>query len=70
MYANTMNLKHNLKLSKKEIKQSCRNAIMIKVSDRIHNLSDMLQTWEFTPEKIDKKIIETEKFLLKIAKEI
>lgn len=48
-----------------------KNAIYVKIADRINNLSDILNSGEkWTFERIEKKLIETEESILKIAKEI
>jgi len=45
----------------------CRRSINVKLADRLHNLRTL---WHMSKKKIDKKIDETEKYLLWIADEV
>lgn len=69
-YATSLNKKYNLLLNKEKLERITKNAIYIKLSDRINNLSDMKIAWKDDPERIETKLIETEKKLLPIAKEL
>lgn len=55
--------------SKEDFKIIIHNTIIIKLADRIHNLNDLPKSWKYNCSKIEKKLIETEKYLLPIAKE-
>lgn len=46
-----------------------KNAIYVKISDRINNLRDISIAWSDNPERIEKKLKETEESILKLAKE-
>lgn len=58
---------HNVLLSSDEISEVARNAIQVKLADRIHNLSTQ---WDpNNTEKVIRKIEETEKHFYNIAEE-
>ncbi|MDD2870650.1 MAG: hypothetical protein PHS49_01560 [Candidatus Gracilibacteria bacterium] len=59
----------NLHFSKEDFKIIIYNTIIIKLADRIHNLNDIAYAWADKPERIEKKLLETETYLLPIAKE-
>ncbi len=59
----------NLEFSREDFKIIIYNTIVIKLSDRIHNLNDIAEAWSNNPSKIEKKLLETEKYLLDLAKE-
>lgn len=67
--AQEINKKYTLRLSEIDIYEVAQNAIEIKIADRSHNLNDM---WPLqnTPEKIQKKIDETNNKLLHLAYQI
>lgn len=69
-YASEINKKNKLWLSEEELITCTKNSIYIKISDRIDNLSDIVNAWWDNPERIEKKLKETEKKLYPIAKEI
>ncbi len=57
-------------LSKEDFDTIIQNVILVKLADRIQNLEDIATSWAKKPEKIEKKLIETEKYLLPLAKEV
>jgi len=43
--------------------------IVAKLCDRFNNLDDILIAWSSDPERIESKLVETEKYLCELAKE-
>lgn len=59
----------DLYFSREDFKTIIHNTIIIKLADRMHNLNDLPKSWEKRPNRIENKLIETEKYLLPLAKE-
>ncbi len=58
-----------LTYSKNDFETIIHNTIIIKLADRTHNLKDIAIAWINTPKRIENKLIETEIYLLTLAKE-
>ncbi len=69
-YALRLKKRFKMSLSNEELETACKNAIKVKICDRMQNLSSIVDAWKDTPERIEQKIEETEKKLLNIAREI
>jgi len=67
-YARNTAKRKNKIFTDEDFKTIIYNVIIIKLADRIHNLSDIF-AWKDKPERIEKKVIETEIYLLSLAKE-
>lgn len=68
-YAREKQKEKNLKFNNDDFNIIIYITIIVKLSDRINNLNDITEAWEENPNKIEKKLQETEKYLLPIAKE-
>lgn len=69
-YAKQLMEEKSINFSKEDFDTIIQNVILVKLADRIQNLEDIATSWAKKPEKIEKKLIETEKYLLPLAKEV
>jgi hypothetical protein len=67
-YAREKQEEKNLKFNNDDFNIIIYITIIVKLSDRINNLND-IEAWIENPNKIEKKLQETEKYLLPLAKE-
>lgn len=66
-YIKSLTSNYDIELSEEELNEITKNTIDVKLSDRIHNLST--QWDEDNIEKVERKVEETKRYFLSIAKE-
>lgn len=69
-YATNLSKELNLNFNIEQIKLIICRITLIKIADRIDNLSDISEAWKNEPNRIIKKLNETEEYLLPLAREI
>jgi hypothetical protein len=70
IYAKKLLKEKKIKFSEDDFKTIINNVILVKLSDRIQNLEDIEISWSKNPDKIEKKLLETEEYILPLAREV
>lgn len=67
--AKKINILQKLWLREQDMKEAVENAIYAKTCDRYDNIDDIIESWDDRPEKIERKLTETERHILPLLKD-